>query len=271
MEKNVLKSLQAAEYKILIDFDHYCKKHNIMYSLYAGTLLGAVRHKGFIPWDDDIDVCMTRSQYVKFCLSLKQYPMDEYYFQNYMDDAMSEICHGKLRRNETVLLSQGENEARGHHGIWLDIFPLDKISKDFKTRKKTFNLGKLIVLLTRVNGENSCDKIWKKVIKKSLKVIPLEVRKKMMIKATEWLEKNDTKIKNDYEWVDMSALYCFKYRFPQELVERVIQVKFNESEFYGYKDYHTMLTIMYGDYMQYPPVSEQVCRHNPIKIQFIEK
>ena len=81
MENNILKQLQKVELEILKDFHDFCIKNNIKYSLYAGTALGAVRHKGFIPWDDDVDVVMTPENYSKFVKCWYDNPINGYYFQ----------------------------------------------------------------------------------------------------------------------------------------------------------------------------------------------
>ena len=86
MDSNTLRNLQLTELEILKVVDDFCNKYDIKYSLYAGTALGAVRHKGFIPWDDDVDIVMTRDKFEKFCEMWNKYPVDGYYFQNPNDD-----------------------------------------------------------------------------------------------------------------------------------------------------------------------------------------
>ena len=82
MDNKLLRDLQLTELEILKVVHKFCEKNDIKYSLYAGTALGAVRHKGFIPWDDDVDIVMTRDEFEKFCLKWKQNPVEGYYFQN---------------------------------------------------------------------------------------------------------------------------------------------------------------------------------------------
>lgn len=136
MEKYVLETLQNTEYEILCAIDLFCKVNGIRYSLYGGTLIGAVRHQGFIPWDDDIDIVMLRDQYTKFCESWKANPISGYYLENYETDFYTQNTHTKIRKNGTVLLSDVEDESIGHHGIWIDIFVMDKVSEDPEAGKK---------------------------------------------------------------------------------------------------------------------------------------
>lgn len=119
MNDHDLKILQEVELEILSVVDDFCKKHRIPYSLYAGTALGAVRHRGFIPWDDDVDIAMTRENLNKLILAWKKNPLSGYYLETCLDDPYCGTSHVKLRKDDTILLSKGEDETKGHHGIWL--------------------------------------------------------------------------------------------------------------------------------------------------------
>ena len=152
MDNDTLNKLQQTELTILRDIDYYCRENGIQYSLYAGTALGAVRHKGFIPWDDDVDIIMTRSEYSKFCDTWEHNPIPGYFFQNYLNDRWCGNSHGKIRKDNTIFLSVADVEEQGHHGIWIDIFPVDKLPIDDRRQKKhILNIGKIIILLTRAN------------------------------------------------------------------------------------------------------------------------
>ena len=135
MDNLTLKKLQDTEFEILKALDKYCRVHDIKYSLVAGSLLGAVRHGGFIPWDDDIDIAMTRSEYTKFCECIAKDPIPSHVFTNFENDKYSGLCHGKLGKEGTVFIQQGDIESVGHHEIWVDIFPFDKTSIEKKIVK----------------------------------------------------------------------------------------------------------------------------------------
>ena len=269
MDKELLQKLQMVEFGILTDLDAYCRKWKIKYSLYGGTMLGAVRHGGFIPWDDDIDIAMTRREYSKFCRAISLHPMRGYCFYNYENDKDILCCHGKVGKSGTLFLEEGSMEGKGHHEIWVDIFPLDKIALDGQFKKETVNIGKELVLLTRANGLRSNDSLKKWIVRRLIRTIPAGIRHKRMLKDTRRLRVLDRKIQNNYEWADMSAIeYISKLRYPKKMPEEYTELTFNGKQFMSFADYEEMLTIMYGDYMQLPPEEERVCGHSPVKIEF---
>lgn len=267
MTIDTLKQLQETELNILIALDQFCSKHNIVYSLYGGTAIGAIRHAGFIPWDDDIDIAMTRGEFNRFCDQWNKNPIDGYYLETLLTDNHCGICHAKLRKEGTLLLSKGEIESVGHHGIWVDVFPLDKITvENSNTIKK--NAMKLI-LLSRANVDNTNDTGTKKLVKFLTRIMfPDKKRYQQIQKCLNVFNKNEKLTSHDYVWKDLAATYLFKYSFSKELPYSVIDVQFNNHYFHIYSNYDEMLRVLYGDYMKLPPIDEQVCKHDPIKIQF---
>lgn len=133
------KKLWACLLDLLIQFDTVCKKNNLRYYIDSGTLLGAIRHKGFIPWDDDIDVVMPREDYDKL-MSLPADAFGEpYFFQNYKTDSYFTHINPQLRNSNTCAILK--TEGKGYHfnqGIFLDIFPLDTVSKYKVFRKAQY-------------------------------------------------------------------------------------------------------------------------------------
>ena len=124
-----LKKLQKIELELLIEFDRICNKHNLKYVLVGGTLIGAIRHKGFIPWDDDIDISMPRNDYNKFIeIQKKELNHNKYYFQSMETNKNFGLPFGKLRRKDSIYCESTCPIARNEQGIWIDIFPIDKIS-----------------------------------------------------------------------------------------------------------------------------------------------
>lgn len=268
MDNETLKQLKNTEIEILDVFDYFCREHNIQYSLYAGTALGAIRHGGFIPWDDDIDIAMSRIEYDRFAKEWGKNPVLGYYFENYITDRYCGNSHSKLRKNNTLIASKSDDLTKGHHGIWVDIFPFDKLSDQCTIRKKTFLYGKKIILLSRANIVCYTDNLKTKVIRKLLTCIPYSIRHKILTKSDEWLLKNDKEIKNNFNWVDMSAYSYFDVLYPQNLMDETIDIKFEDKYYKIFKNYDDMLRRLYGDYMKLPPIEQQVCTHRPIKIQF---
>lgn len=268
MERELLISLQKVEYDILCELDKFCKKHNIKYSLYAGTLLGAVRHKGYIPWDDDVDVAMTRKNYNEFCIAIKNDPIEGLYFESCEKDCYCGICHGKLRKMNTLCIQDGEIENLGHHGIWIDIFPLDKISANYYIAKKTMLYGVVRNIIARSNIIMKNDSISRKVFRNIFRFIPTKSRRNILRKTYRKLLVLDKSVSNDYQYCSMSTLSNIKrIRFPQTMVENYSSILFEDQEFEVFEDYKGLLQILYNNYMALPPESERVCKHNPVKVQ----
>lgn len=270
MDNNTLKKLQDVEYTILCIIDEFCSKHEIHYSLYAGTALGAVRHGGFIPWDDDVDLAMTRDEFDKFCHEWMKHPVEGYYLESILTDDHCGTCHAKVRKNGTVLLSKGEIEAEGNHGIWVDIFPLDKISLEERIRTKKYKLGREIILLTRANVNSTNDSFKKKMTRNIFRLIPHPLRIKRIRRDHLWLLNHmDDGIEIGYEWKSMSTIENIsKVHFSPDLASGYTTIQFNGRNFPVFENYDAMLKDTFGDYMKLPPEAERVCKHNPVKIRF---
>ena len=118
-----IKEMQKIELEMLLEVDRICKKFNIRYFLIAGTLLGAIRHKGFIPWDDDIDIIIPLNDYIKFCKVAEKELNKNYFLQNYKTD-FTAMWYTKIRKNNTTAIQANHKNKLHHQGIWIDIFPL---------------------------------------------------------------------------------------------------------------------------------------------------
>lgn len=247
------------------DFHCYCEENHIMYSLFYGTAIGAVRHSGFIPWDDDIDIAMTRESYKKFCAIWKKKPMKGYFLQNIESDPDAGINHAKIRKDNTVLLSEGENLEKGHHGIWIDIFILDKVPNTKKTEKIVRWNTYLRIAYTRADALSTVETGKTKIIKQLLGYIPRGVRVKGLRRAEKKIQQYGH-VKENYSWMSLSCAEELKYHFESNLVDEYVKVDFAGHQFYMFKNCEETLKMVYGDYMKLPPKEEQVCKHVPVKI-----
>lgn len=135
-----MKEVWAVELDLLAEFDRVCKLHGIKYVAYAGTALGAVRHKGFIPWDDDIDLTIDRENYEKLCDVAYEFK-EPYFFQTQETDPGSYRGHAQLRRSDTtgILKSELARKFSFNQGIFIDIFPIDRIPDDPEEQKRYFD------------------------------------------------------------------------------------------------------------------------------------
>ena len=122
---NKLRQLQLCELEILDEFVRICEKYDLQYYLVGGTLLGAVRHQGFIPWDDDIDVAMPREDYDKFAVIAEKELSPKYFYQCPATDPYYFLTYAKIRKNGTEVYEERFKYSKFHKGVFIDIFPLD--------------------------------------------------------------------------------------------------------------------------------------------------
>ena len=136
LEGAVLRQLQLVELEMLIEVDRICRKCNLRYNIIGGTLLGAVRHGGFIPWDDDADLVMFRDDYEKFREACKEeLDKDRFYFQDMETTAGYRWGYGKLRRKKTVFVREHQEHMPYEQGVFIDIMPLDNVPDSYLGRK----------------------------------------------------------------------------------------------------------------------------------------
>ena len=135
LDDRQLRQLQMIELEMLVEVDRICKKCGIQYNIIAGTLLGAVRHGGFIPWDDDADVAMLRPEYEKFRKACKtELDTTRFYFQDHRNTRGYRWGYGKLRRKNTLFLRENQEHMPYKQGVFIDIFPLDGVPDNYLLR-----------------------------------------------------------------------------------------------------------------------------------------
>ena len=135
LDQETLRRLQLTELELLQEVDRVCKKRGIHYTVIAGTLLGAVRHKGFIPWDDDADVAMLRGEYERFREACRtELDQSRFYFQDHAETPGYRWGYGKLRRRDTLFLREHQEHMPYEQGVFIDVFPLDAVPRSLAGR-----------------------------------------------------------------------------------------------------------------------------------------
>lgn len=257
--------VQKDELKILIEFDKICKKNNLIYTVAAGTMIGAVRHKGFIPWDDDIDVYMLRNDFNKLRkIASKELPKSMFYQSHYTDPNYY-YPFDKIRLNNTVFKETFLSNHDINHGVFIDIFPIDAISdnklrSNFQYYKYRFYRLGLMVKYININARTGKKKFAAQILRLLFSGYSLQyLYKKCEVIA----QKNESNYQNS-KWV--RNLNSVGSAGKSETYHRYAFKNIHSTKFEGYDfsisaDYDYMLRSLYGDYMKLPPKSEQVTRH----------
>lgn len=251
-----IKPLQQKEYQLLKELKRICDKNNLDYFLAFGTLLGAVRHDGFIPWDDDVDVCMNYEDYVALDEACKKDLNENYFLQSDKLDPQSHMTYKKLRLDGTTCIHENHAHKDMHHGIGIDIYPVFHAADNRIARKKQIICAILYLLLVVEEPPRNHGKFKKIVSKLLLDVLKGNVRNKVKDYCLQEMTKYE-KINTNYRVMFYGNSNCCKRVYPAFFFEGRILKKFEDEEFKIPKNYDQYLTFRYGDYMKLPPSSEQ--------------
>ena len=260
-----LHQVWQVEQEILDVIHDICKRNNLKYSLAYGTLLGAVRHSGFIPWDDDIDIIMPRKDYEE----LKRIWMDEapknYILMDYHTNHDNPNTFTKIVKDNTTFLQDEDERSKSFHkGIFVDIVPGDLVASNWLSKKLQYIVSAIYLLYSR--GYTSGNKGIIGVIEKALLKAPRKNYYKYRVKAEKYLRKWNNS--NSAEIVFIETISESKMYFPSNIFDNLFEIQFNGKEYKAVVDFDAMLKTIYGDYMQLPPEEERVWHHHPLIIDF---
>lgn len=270
-DRETLSRLHSVELQIFKDFAEVCKKYNLQYFTIGGTTIGAVRHSGFIPWDDDIDVCMLRSDYDKFKEIAPKEFESKYRFCDFENTDRFMLVFGKLEKIGTKFVSLTNDGGRTDTGIFLDIFPFDKTPMDEAKRKKQIKHAwlwcKAYVLRhtgnPHVPGSGIKASLYKLAFKAAhiaLCAIPKKtLRAKYMKWATMYNNSNEPCFITDFSTLnpELFALTADDY-LP------AVEMPFEDTVICVPRNYHLALTRQFGDYMMLPPEDKRINHHPDI-------
>lgn len=266
MEQLSLKEIREIELQILDYIDTICKEHKLRYYLAWGTLLGAVRHSGFIPWDDDVDIIMPREDYERL-LAIINRSDNNYKVLSYKHEKEYYYPFAKIIDSSTMVIESGTVKTT-KLGIWVDIFPIDSLPNDERIRKKIQNRcwmyrqiwGHAIVWKTHSISRSSVYKLgcfmcylygWKHAIKKLDRVAS------SMHGPSDYVS----------ELIDCNHKYDV---MPAEWFELSVNKTFEGKEYPVPIGFDGYLTAAYGDYMTMPPLDKRVSNHSFVAYRLIQ-
>lgn len=249
-----------AELDILDVVDSVCRRNNLRYSIAYGTMLGAVRHGGFIPWDDDVDIIMPREDYEKLISVWKQEKTQGYILQNKYTNWDFTQNFTKIRKDNTTFIhNDWETHVSYHTGIFVDVFPGDRVSPKNFSRKMQLFVVALNLLYAR--GHTSGSSGIRNIGERFLLNVPEKFKKYIYRKTDSYLKKWNSQKKNAYFFPNTME---WAYReYPYDLFDNLIDINFSGHMYMCAKDTNKILTLDYGNYMELPPEKERVLKHHP--------
>ncbi len=261
MSDNQRSEVKKAELLILKELNRICQKHNIKYMLCYGSLIGAIRHGGYIPWDDDLDVCMLRKDYIRFKEICKSELKDDFFYQCQETDPEYFHLLDKIRLNGTVFRESFLSKYKIHHGIYLDIFPVDyipdnKLLRIIQYYKLHFYRTGLMAKYLMLGARKGKKKILFAFLRGLYFFFPIKYLYK---KAQETAMKYDDKPRK--KATCFFGAYHKKDTFDANVYEDLEQHTFENIMIWIPKEYDVYLRTIYGDYTKLPPKEQQNTNH----------
>ncbi len=261
MDNKEIRKFQLFQLKLLDEIERICKLLNISYYLIGGSLLGAIRHKGFIPWDADMDIGMKRDDYEKLVDYYIHNPNQHFYLQHFKTEKNNSSPHAILRilNTQVLYINEPKYAKLSCNGIYLDIFPLDKAPNDLRLQKKQAQRIKLIkkLIVIKAGMVYSYNNFWVASLKRFLRILlfPIDLHVLCVLLDKEMKKYNE--IDSDY-LVSMASHYSYsKQLMKKEIYGIPISVEFEGTQRFAPAKYDEYLGKLYGDYMKLPSDKER--------------
>lgn len=264
-QSNKLKRLKFSLFEILEEIDKVCERNYIPYVLVGGTLLGAKRHGGFIPWDDDLDIAMLRSDYERFeSIAATELP-DTLYLRNFHMDKNYYLPFGKVCKKGTSYITDIDSRQTSNNEIFVDVFPLDFAEKENSLFQKIQALivkGLKSVIIRKKKMKVKSTSFSVKVMQ--LLCFPFSAQ--TLMRWQEWVMKL-CKAESAKYIINLGSNYSYiKQTMPREVYYPTVKIKFEGKEFQAPADAEYYLKRIYGPkYMELPPAEKRVT-HNIVKL-----
>lgn len=266
MKEMSISDIHEVTLKIMKEIHEFCVRNDIQYSLAYGSMIGAIRHKGFIPWDDDIDIWMTRPNFEKFT---KTFESGKYRHSS-MYDKDSLICFDRVYETDETQIKMDVKSCDGNVGVFVDILPLDGVPKDEKKREKQYKLfSKKITCLIHarywlryidcnsgyLKGKGICHLFYNTLVRGDYRLAHkrmLDIAKNEDVETSEYccyFQCGDAYRKNRQELL------------PASFFKKYILVDFEDTQFMISSEYDNILKLIYGNYMKMPPEKDRYHSH----------
>ena len=274
-EPEVLERVQRLEKEMLADFARICKENHLTWFAIGGTLLGAVRHKDMIPWDDDIDLAIMRKDYIKLKKIVKKEYSDKYMILDADENDHYPLMTGQFTMKGTRFVTEQFRDIPCDFGIYLDLFPFDTLHPDRKTREKhmkhAWAIGK-IRILREIGAPYVAGKGLKRdiimavcrIVHIGLSVMRLN-RRKLYLACRHWCRIDEKTNSGVYGF--SCDTRPFDNMIRKEDLEPILEVPFGDGTILIPTGYDELLREQYGDYMQLPPMEARK-NHKPAVLQF---
>lgn len=255
IDSGTLRKIQLIQLEMLEEVDRICKKCGIKYNIIAGTLLGAVRHGGYIPWDDDADIAMIRPEYEKFRIAVRsELDTTKFYFQDNRCTRAYRWGYGKLRRKNTLFLREHQEHMPYKQGIFIDIFPLDGVPDNYLLRSiknfECFCIRKILWSeVGRIAENGYMKRWWFSILAKIPEQAVWNYYYRMVVNAN----RRRTKMVR----ILMFPTPNKEWGYYRSWYENSVDINFEGKIFQGIKDYDEYLRFKFGDYMTLPPVEKR--------------
>jgi lipopolysaccharide cholinephosphotransferase len=249
-------------------FDQFCRVHNLRYYLIGGTMLGAVRHKGFIPWDDDIDIGMPRCDYERFFLLTLRIDDCKYVvesFRNEKPDFMYPYI--KIYDTSTTLIEN--NRYKTTRGIYIDLFPLDGIGNTEAESRKNFSK---IYWKNNMLYAQMCALSPRRSFYKNAAIIIARCIPSLICSGRKLLERIDNECRSrGYEEYDYIGNLLGNWRYREVMRKSIfgvpVEYKFEGCTVYGVENFDMYLSTVYGNYLELPPLEKRKTHHDYLHIE----
>ncbi len=268
--QETLKKIQEIEFDILQKIDIICRAHNLTYFAIGGSVLGAVRHQGFIPWDDDIDIGMPRKDYEAFLRFAAEELPEGYFLQTFFTEKNSPFYFAKVRKDNTRFVEYYIKDLDVHHGLFVDIFPFDNVPDNDMLKKLHYRLCRIAnhlylskALTTVCSSRFERKDNYKGFIRKLLHFMLLPVPKSLLFRMLDGC----VRMFNNKSCSEISHIVRRRLRVKLDDLYPLIYLPFGETQIPVPNNYDAYLTAQYGDYKN-PPADGKRYEHLPYCIEF---